>query len=455
MRANIYNTNYEAAALILLTILYIYLRIRYYNKSAVNDALRRLVITEQLTILFDLLTSVTITFAATTPPWVNMLLNTLYFAFVGLGSCMVAIFVMAFAKDSFSYRGVIMGVKVILFFYYILLVVNLFTGLLFDFSTGEYVHGPLYLIIYLFPAFFVVGSSVLILLFRRLMTRTQRIIGILIILSSMAGPALQLFLFPDILLSNVTPALSLLIALFTAVSPNYQKLVVKRAQLEKARKDLSKEVMERTKEEREKELREEKLSQQIITALAATIDSGAENRLNHTENVAKLSAAIAKEMKYKDPQEIFCMGMLHDIGIIGIDEDVLAKKGKYTPDERKEMQRHCRIGAEILSSIKEIPDIEVGARWHHERYDGNGYPDGLSGNDIPLEARIICAADAFDAMTQNRSYKEKMSVEDAILEMKRESGKQFDPKVVRAVELVIQRGKYKPCAGKMDEATAS
>ena len=446
MRANIYNTNFEAAVFILLTILYIYLRVRYYNRSAINVALGRLVIAEQLTVFLDLLTSVTITYADVVPLWVNMLLNSLYYGAIGLSSCMVAMFVMAFAKDSFSYKVVVTGAKAILFLYYVLLVVNLFTGLLFDFSNGEYVHGSLYVIVYIFPAFFVVGSAALVLLFRQLMTKVQRVTMMLIILFSMLGPILQLLAFPDILLSNVTPAMSLLLALFLVVSPNYQKLVIKRAQLEKARKDLSKEVMERTKEEREKELREEKLSLQIIEALAATIDSGAESKQNHTENVARLSAVIAKEMKYKNPQEIYCMGMLHDIGIIGIDEDVLLKKGIYSREDREEMQRHCAIGADILSAIKELPNIEVGARWHHERYDGKGYPDGLSGNDIPLEARIICVADAFDAMTQQRSYKERMTVEEALSEMKKESGKQFDPKVVRAFELVIQRGKNKPAA---------
>ena len=446
MRANIYNTNFEAAVFILLTILYIYLRVRYYNRSAINVALGRLVIAEQLTVFLDLLTSVTITYADVVPLWVNMLLNSLYYGAIGLSSCMVAMFVMAFAKDSFSYKVVVTGAKAILFLYYVLLVVNLFTGLLFDFSNGEYVHGSLYVIVYIFPAFFVVGSAALVLLFRQLMTKVQRVTMMLIILFSMLGPILQLLAFPDILLSNVTPAMSLLLALFLVVSPNYQKLVIKRAQLEKARKDLSKEVMERTKEEREKELREEKLSLQIIEALAATIDSGAESKQNHTENVARLSAVIAKEMKYKNPQEIYCMGMLQDIGIIGIDEDVLLKKGIYSREDREEMQRHCAIGADILSAIKELPNMEVGARWHHERYDGKGYPDGLSGNDIPLEARIICVADAFDAMTQQRSYKERMSVEEALLEMKKESGKQFDPKVVRAFELVLQRGKYKPDA---------
>lgn len=447
MRANIYNTNFEAAVFILLTILYIYLRVRYYNRSAINVALGRLVIAEQFTVFLDLLTSVTITYADVVPLWVNMLLNSLYYGAIGLSSCMVAMFVMAFAKDSFSYKVVVTGAKAILFLYYVLLVVNLFTGLLFDFSNGEYVHGSLYVIVYIFPAFFVVGSAVLVLLFRQLMTKVQRVTMMLIILFSMLGPILQLLAFPDILLSNVTPAMSLLLALFLVVSPNYQKLFVKRAQLEKARKDLSKEVMERTKEEREKELREEKLSLQIIEALAATIDSGAESKQNHTENVARLSAVIAKEMKYKNPQEIYCMGMLHDIGIIGIDEDVLLKKGIYSREDREEMQRHCAIGADILSAIKELPNIEVGARWHHERYDGKGYPDGLSGNNIPIEARIICVADAFDAMIRYRSYKEKtMSVEEALCELKRESGKQFDPKVVRAAELAIQKGRYKPDA---------
>lgn len=142
--------------------------------------------------------------------------------------------------------------------------------------------------------------------------------------------------------------------------------------------------------------------------------------------------------------EIYCMGIVHDIGLVGIDETTLAEKGVYTPAQRAEMQKHSAIGAKILQNITEMPDIGIGAHWHHERYDGAGYPDGLVGEDIPLEARIIGVADAYDGMTQPRTYKEALSEEEAVEEFRSNSGTQFDPRVVRALTLLLKRHRYTP-----------
>ena len=119
--------------------------------------------------------------------------------------------------------------------------------------------------------------------------------------------------------------------------------------------------------------------------------------------------------------------MLHDIGKIGISNEIINKTGKLTDEEYEIIKTHPSIGGDILSNISEIPNIAIGARWHHERYDGKGYPDGLKGKDIPELARIIGVADAYDAMTSKRSYRDVLSQEIVRLEIEKGKGTQFDP----------------------------
>ena len=238
----------------------------------------------------------------------------------------------------------------------------------------------------------------------------------------------------------------MLLALFTVVSPNYNELEAQRAELEERRNSLSKEVAAKTAEVMEKEERSELLSKQIIASLAETIDAVTIDKQWHTENVAYLSSLIAKELGLSRNMQyrIYCMGIVHDIGIVGVDEDVVLKGGKYTPEEADEMKKHAEIGYRILSRIEEIPEIGTGALYHHEHFDGTGYPKGLKGEEIPIEARIIGAADAYDGMTEQRSYKDALSKEEAIAEIQRCSGTQFDPHVARALVLLLKRGKYQP-----------
>ena len=138
--------------------------------------------------------------------------------------------------------------------------------------------------------------------------------------------------------------------------------------------------------------------------------------------------------------EIYMMGLLHDVGKIGVLDDIIKKPGKLTPEEFELIKKHPVIGSSILESIKERPGLAVGARWHHEHYDGSGYPDGIAGNAIPEEARIIAVADAYDAMNTNRCYRLKFSEERIISEMERCRGKQFDPDIVPYLISMIKDG---------------
>lgn len=445
MRLNIYNTNYEAGTLVFMIFIYAYLRVKYYNKSAVNDALRRLVVTEIIVTALDLLSSMTMSFLPV-PVWVNVLVNTLYYMALFTTSAMVVIYNLAFIKGRPAYPKLLFAVKAVLFAFLLLAVINVPTGLICRFPKGSYVHGPIYWVVYIAPMLSILVSIILIITYRHIFSRGTKAVLLLILLFSGIGPFLQAFFFPDILLSNVSPAIGMILALFTVVSPNYNELEKKRAELEEKRNSLSKEVAEKTAEVMKKEERSELLSKQIIASLAETIDAVTTDKQWHTENVAYLSSLIAKEMGLSRNMQyrIYCMGIVHDIGIVGVDEDVVLKSGKYTPEEAVKMQEHTEIGYKILSRIEEMPEIGIGARCHHEHYDGTGYPEGLKGEDIPLEARIIGAADAYDGMTEQRSYKDALTKEEAIAEIQRCSGTQFDPRVARALTLLLKRNKYKP-----------
>ncbi len=152
----------------------------------------------------------------------------------------------------------------------------------------------------------------------------------------------------------------------------------------------------------------------------------------HSSRVSELSEKIGKDYGLSDREvfELKSAGWLHDIGKIAINENILNKKGKLTHEEMVEIKRHPEIGYRILNAVNEMSEISEYVLAHHERWDGKGYPKGLSGNQIPLQARIIAVADSFDAMTRERTYRAVLSEEEAIEEIRRNSGTQFDPNIV-------------------------
>lgn len=161
----------------------------------------------------------------------------------------------------------------------------------------------------------------------------------------------------------------------------------------------------------------------------------------HTIRIKKLCSCIAKKLGLPQEKidELELLGMLHDIGKIGIPENILMKPGKLTNDEWEIMKSHTEIGYRIAIATPELAHIANEILHHHERFDGNGYPQGLKGTEIPLFSRIINTIDSFDVMTHSRCYKEAMSIDDAIEELRRCSGTQFDPHIVEIfVDLLIK-----------------
>ena len=186
--------------------------------------------------------------------------------------------------------------------------------------------------------------------------------------------------------------------------------------------------------------RVQETSLQTIAMIANTVDAKDTYTEGHSRRVAAYSYAIAKKLGMSDQEadDIRTIGLLHDIGKIGIPDSVLHKPGKLTDDEYHIMKMHPTIGAHILKDVKIVDGLEVGAHYHHERYDGKGYPDGLAGKQIPYIARIICVADCFDAMHSNRIYRSRFSMEYILDELKNNEGTQFDPEIAEAMISLIK-----------------
>lgn len=166
----------------------------------------------------------------------------------------------------------------------------------------------------------------------------------------------------------------------------------------------------------------------------------------HCKQVAEYATLLGLEigLSSKELEALYTTCMLHDIGNLAVSPTVLQKKGKLTPLEMQQIQIHPVAGADILEEILVFRDLASYVRHHHEWYDGTGYPDGLKGTEIPLLSRIIAIADAFDAMTSYRPYRQKMNLEQVRAELLKNAGKQFDPNLVDVVIYLIDIGKLKP-----------
>lgn len=169
-----------------------------------------------------------------------------------------------------------------------------------------------------------------------------------------------------------------------------------------------------------------------IKALSAAIDAKDQYTRGHSERVAMLSAMLAVKVGYseEEAERIRISGLVHDVGKIGVAESVLCKPSRLTDDEFDQIKTHPRIGYEIVKDIPDLQDILPGVLHHHERFDGNGYPGKLVGNEIPHMARIMALADTFDAMSSNRAYRTGMSRDKVFAEFRKCAGTQFDPDLV-------------------------
>jgi two-component system, cell cycle response regulator len=178
-----------------------------------------------------------------------------------------------------------------------------------------------------------------------------------------------------------------------------------------------------------------------VEALATLVDSRDAGTNVHADRVAELAEelALALGCTQERARDVYLAGKLHDIGKVAVPDSILRKRGTLTEAEWETMRRHPTIGANVVSHVSSLARLAPIIRSHHERYDGLGYPEGLHGFEIPLEARIVAVADAFDAMISDRPYRDRLSVECARRNLREAAGTQFDPEIVAALEQHLDR----------------
>jgi len=191
-----------------------------------------------------------------------------------------------------------------------------------------------------------------------------------------------------------------------------------------------------------KQWQDKRIIIQSLKTFANIIDAKDPYTKGHSNRVANYAKEIARRMGIADNKldNIYYIALLHDIGKIGVSDDLLNKPGTLTLQERKIIEMHTTIGGEILKDFSTIPGIADGAMYHHEQYAGGGYPLGLKGETIPLVARIICIADAYDAMSSDRCYRPKLKDDKILAELEMFTGRQFDPDIVKFMVEMISDG---------------
>ena len=185
-----------------------------------------------------------------------------------------------------------------------------------------------------------------------------------------------------------------------------------------------------------------RIIRQAMNTLTDFIDAKDSYTKGHSSRVAAYSRELARRIGVDEDEldNVFYVALMHDCGKIGVPDAVLKKPDKLTKEEYFLIQSHTTVGDTILANFTSIPNISDGAHFHHERFDGKGYPTGIRGKDIPLYARIICIADSTDAMSSNRCYRDRMSDEQIITELRENAGQQFDPDFIPHIVDMISEG---------------
>lgn len=433
-----YNVSFSIAALFIVGILIAIISIHYSTTNLVNRRYKFFLIASFVLIALDLITVYTNGMAEHMPTIVVQILNGIYFFAGALVAFLFLYYVISvgFGDGQKKLRKILWIINIsLLGLFGISLIVNNWAGFYYYISDEfVYSHGPIYILVNLATILYVIESIVVMIINRKNFNKRQLISTSLFYTFFFASFVLQVALFNDVLLSDLGVAFGGLIVLFSIETPDYIKLMGTLNELNELKASLEIQVANRTKELDEEKRSYEELTLETLSSLANVIDAKDHYTNGHSFRVAAYSMGIARELglSFQECEHIYFAGLIHDVGKIGINESILTKPGKLDPEEFAIVQSHSALGGDILKGIKAFPVFEHVARSHHERYDGNGYPDKLKGEDIPFAARIVTVADTFDAMTSDRSYRKALSDEIAIKELHDHNGTQFDPRMVEA-----------------------
>ena len=298
----------------------------------------------------------------------------------------------------------------------VLLIYSQFTGLYYSFDENNlYQRGPGHMLSYVAPFLVLFLQLSMVIQYRK---RLSKIISVSLILNTVVpimAAVIQLRVYGLSLINMSIVGMAIFLYIFVLI-------------------DLNDAIETASKREIEAfmlaQLNEHAMFEQTAEALANAIDAKDKYTHGHSSRVAMYSERIARRagLPEEECENIYFAGLLHDVGKIGIADQIINKEGKLTDEEYAQIKMHPVYGNQILASINKSPYLSIGAHHHHERYDGNGYPDHLKGEDIPEVARIIAVADAYDAMTSKRSYRDPIPQDKVREELVKGIGTQFDPR---------------------------
>ena len=297
----------------------------------------------------------------------------------------------------------------------ILVVLSQFTGLYYTFDENNtYQRSSLYFVSYIFPYLILIIQLVLLVYYRkRLKGRIALSIFCFVSVCIIASMT-QFFAYGVSLVDMAAVVMVVLVYTLALIDMNERAHNASVATIANIRGEHA---------------TMKKLFEETAVALATGIDSGDNFSRGHSVRVAEYAKEIARlsGMDEKKCDEVYFASLLHDVGKIGVEDTIVQKSDELNSEEYEVFKSHARIGGEMLSSIKDFPFLSIGAKYHHERYDGKGYPEGLTGENIPEIARIIAVADAYDSMTSRRHHREPLPQSTVREEIVKELGGQFDP----------------------------
>lgn len=427
-----YNVSFEVAGALVLAIILASLGVHFTNSGPRRRSFMTFTAATLLAEVLDV-ASVLILHSGADPLLLHLFNSGYYFA-----AALSGYFLMQYTRTRGEHNAlssVLLQLdRAVLLGYAVLLVSNVWTGLVYSVANSAYIFGPAHIIVYLMPGYFLLHGFARVLRTHRAYTLKEMLCNLGFVFMMTAGMVLQCFFFPDVLLTVFNTSLGILALLFGLETKDYPKLVRALEELEYLHKNLEREVERQTALARQRELQVEKMSLDTVHALALSIDAKDEYTRGHSTRVAQYSRQLARALGWvpQHVEQLSNAALLHDIGKIGVPDSILKKPSSLDDDEYAIIKNHTLWGSDILKNVSNIPDARVVARSHHERWDGAGYPDGLAGLQIPLCARIVAIADAYDAMSSARVYREPLSRERIRSELLEGRGTQFDPELLDA-----------------------
>ena len=438
-------TDFDVVSFFVALAVTFYTFTKYSEQSLGNRAFKRLVFCALLLCVTDFLTCLSIN--SKTGSFLESFLYSFYlFSFLAFSQSVLA-YTNAYIytkKEAQIERKIV--TKFIFPVFFVLLLINAWTGFLF-FIEDDYslIKGKAFIILPFFASIFALKSANQLGRHAQRFNKQQITVLCFLYEATIAMPFVQAFVCPTHRIISFVFILFSTALLLTIETPDDQALIATISELEDLQRALKISIEKKTAEATQRREKIERLTMEMMYTLAETIDAKDRYTSGHSARVARYSKMLAqkKGLSAEKCQQIFMMGILHDIGKVGVSSKIINKTSRLTDQEYAQMKAHPAIGSTILEKVSLLPELRIGARWHHERIDGRGYPDGLHGDKIPLEAKIIAVADAYDAMTSSRSYRKPMEQAAVREQIVNGSGSQFDKEIAGLmVELIDDDKRY-------------